>query len=385
MGPKRATASQSDLDLTDKIVLAINNGFQDFNEQFQNTTGAVIQTLSNIVKTHQTQLKEVTESQSALSDQLSKHEEENNYLKYRLSSYESRIERLERTVDMLNEEILDLKTRSMKDNIVIYKLEESENEKPNEVKDKVAKFIKDNLHVDDAITIDRAHRLGAKKAGKSRSIVAKIASSDEKSKLFQAARNLKDTNYSISDQYPPEIDERRKRLVPIMKAKKEEDENVKCRLVGDRLYINGERYVDDDQEMKMVFTDEDVTAAKDVTVYHSEPKIEQGSTFQGHASVIKSQNDVKPVLLKIFENKLVAGATHNIYAYRIKVGNRIKEGCCDDKEYGAGRQLLSMLQDKKAENAMIVTTRWFGGKELGPDRYMYIKEVAAKAFDELKL
>ena len=50
-----------------------------------------------------------------------------------------------------------------------------------------------------------------------------------------------------------------------------------------------------------------------------------------------------------------------------------------------GRQLLSMLQDKKAENAMVVTTRWFGGKELGPDRYKYIKQVAAKALDELKL
>ena len=333
MGPKKATASQSDLDLTEKIVVAINNGFQDFNEQFQNTTGAVIQTLSNIVKTHQTQLKEVTDSQSALSDQIKKHEDENNYLKYRLSSYESRIERLERTVDMLNEEILDLKTRSMKDNIVIYKLEEGENEKPSEVKGKVAKFIKEKLKVDDAITIDRAHRLGAKKDGISRSIVAKIPSSDEKSKLFQAAKNLKETNYSISDQYPPEIDERRKRLVPIMKAKREEDEDVKCRLIGDRLYINGERYIDD-HDTKMIFTDDDVVAAKDVTVFHSEPMNEQGSTFQGHASPIKSQNDVKPVLLKIFENKLVAGATHNIYAYRVKIGSRIKEGCCDDKVYG---------------------------------------------------
>ena len=41
------------------------------------------------------------------------------------------------------------------------------------------------------------------------------------------------------------------------------------------------------------------------------------SVFQGHTATVKSIEDVKLVINKLYENKKIAQATHNMYAYRI--------------------------------------------------------------------
>ena len=41
------------------------------------------------------------------------------------------------------------------------------------------------------------------------------------------------------------------------------------------------------------------------------------SVFQGHTATVKSVEDVKLVINKLYENKKIAQATHNMYAYRI--------------------------------------------------------------------
>jgi len=52
--------------------------------------------------------------------------------------------------------------------------------------------------------------------------------------------NLRDTNYNVSEQYPQEVKDRRKQLIPIMlQARKEGKAAV---LVRDKLYINNKLY-----------------------------------------------------------------------------------------------------------------------------------------------
>ncbi len=80
-------------------------------------------------------------------------------------------------------------------------------------------------------------------------------------------------------------------------------------------------------------------------------------------------NDVFPAIHAIFTDHRVARATHNIYAYRIKLGERLVEHYEDDGEYGAGRRLLELLRKEDVMNNLICITRWYGGKHLGPARF----------------
>ena len=62
----------------------------------------------------------------------------------------------------------------------------------------------------------------------------------------------------------------------------------------------------------------------------------------------------------------------------------MKEGCNDDGEYGAGTRLLKMLREAEADNVIVITTRWFGGKHSGPKRFEIIEKCASEALKTLQ-
>ena len=64
---------------------------------------------------------------------------------------------------------------------------------------------------------------------------------------------------------------------------------------------------------------------------------------------------------------------HNIYAYKLRQKDNVLEHYDDDKEWGAGRNLLSLLQQKDITNQLIVVTCWYGGSYIGPTRFQLIK------------
>ncbi|KAG9340119.1 hypothetical protein JZ751_022045 [Albula glossodonta] len=84
------------------------------------------------------------------------------------------------------------------------------------------------------------------------------------------------------------------------------------------------------------------------------------------------------VLDKLYENKKIASATHNIYAYRIYCEDKqtFLQDCEDDGETAAGGRLLHLLQILDVRNVMVVVSRWYGGILLGPDRFKHINNCA---------
>lgn len=54
------------------------------------------------------------------------------------------------------------------------------------------------------------------------------------------SNRLKGTKFGISPQYPKEVLERRRKLIPIMK--KERNNKKNAYLVGDKLFVNGEMW-----------------------------------------------------------------------------------------------------------------------------------------------
>jgi putative IMPACT (imprinted ancient) family translation regulator len=75
-------------------------------------------------------------------------------------------------------------------------------------------------------------------------------------------------------------------------------------------------------------------------------------------------------------------ATHNSYAYRIKLENSsVLEWKNDDGETWAWMCILRELQRKNAVNIMIVVTRYFGWIKLQTDRFKNVID-ACKIFFE---
>lgn len=143
-------------------------------------------------------------------------------------------------------DILDLKTRSMRDNLLFYGIPEENNETNEGCVDKVLELIGGKLEIENArndIKLHRAHRIGRYNASKTRPIVAKFVYYPDRERVLQNAKKLSKP-YGISQQYPQEIMDKRRRLIPIMT--KARGENKEAYLRGDKLYINGRLYREDE-------------------------------------------------------------------------------------------------------------------------------------------
>ncbi|XP_061593074.1 protein IMPACT isoform X1 [Cololabis saira] len=80
-------------------------------------------------------------------------------------------------------------------------------------------------------------------------------------------------------------------------------------------------------------------------IKHGNSITDRRSTFQPHLAPVVTPRQVKMVLEKLYENKKIASATHNIYAYRIHCEDKhsFLQDCEDDGETAAGGRLLHLL------------------------------------------
>lgn len=111
------------------------------------------------------------------------------------------------------------------------------------------------------------------------------------------------------------------------------------------------------------------------------------SVFQGHAAVVTSVEQVQAVKNKLYENKKIAHASHNMYAYRIYSDQRKTwiQDCEDDGETAAGGRILHLLEIVDAKNVLVVVSRWYGGILLGPDRFKHINNAARQVLEQAGL
>ena len=348
--------------------------------QGQHSDPQTLNTLLHLVSTDLTELKKtvtlLVNDNISLKNTISAQEK-------RLRLSEGMIAQLRSKITQQEDEITDLKCRSMRDNIVIRGIAEDNNETWDATKTKVVRFLQETMQVNtSADDIDRAHRLGQKSNRDTpRPIVAKLNSSDAKSAIFKNVKKLKDKpDISIQDQLPPEVQERRKRLWPKYKEARENPAN-NVKWAVDKLIINGRVHTAKD-EMPQIDPESDIDDS--IEVKQTQHVTEMGSTFIGHAAYVSKNECIPKVLANILQDRLVGSATHNIFAYRIGRATNIKEGCSDDGEHGAGTMLLKMLQTTNATNVMVVVSRFYGGQNLGPLRFEVIKNCATRAIDLLK-
>ena len=127
-------------------------------------------------------------------------------------------------------------------NPIFYNIRDERQESDEECMNKFYNFLEDDLKITNAkmIKTDRVHRLGRYSPVKTRPIIAKFCFYQDREMIRKAAKTLEGTQYSISQQFPKEINSRRKALVPTLKSLKEEGHRAYISV--DKLYVDGELY-----------------------------------------------------------------------------------------------------------------------------------------------
>ncbi len=123
------------------------------------------------------------------------------------------------------------------------------------------------------------------------------------------------------------------------------------------------------------------TAANEPSWALSNPITEKKSVFIARAATVHSTLEAKAFLNNLLgADKKVAKATHNVTAWRIRGANGTAvQDCDDDGESAAGSRVLHLMQIMDVWDVIVIVTRWYGGKHLGPDRFRIINNVAREA------
>jgi putative IMPACT (imprinted ancient) family translation regulator len=98
---------------------------------------------------------------------------------------------------------------------------------------------------------------------------------------------------------------------------------------------------------------------------------------------VNSKNEVVAFITNLKKNKFFEQATHNSFAYRIRLENwAILEWKNDDWETWAWMCILRELQRENATWFVLVVTRYFWGTKLQNDRYKNVIDSCKIFFDK---
>ncbi|KAL0165966.1 hypothetical protein M9458_037810, partial [Cirrhinus mrigala] len=182
------------------------------------------------------EFKSLRESLEFSQQQVETLAAENASLRDSVKSLTENVTHLSEENKKIKETVIDLQARSMRDNLVFSGIPESAEE---DAEATVKSFIKTYLKLPEDtvenICFERVHRLGAKKSGapRLRPIVAKFG-------YFKQKEQVK--NFSVNDQFPKEILERRKVLFPIRRSLIQK--GSRAVIAVDWLYVDGQLYRD---------------------------------------------------------------------------------------------------------------------------------------------
>ena len=156
------------------------------------------------------------------------------------------VQKLSEENGKLKQSLNDIQSKSMINNLIIGGIEESDQESETQLENSVRSFFSDQLKIPEEkgndIQFERIHRTGVKRASKPRNIVAVFMSKRDKDYVKSMRPGLRDTVFYMHDQYPTEILEQRKRLLPILKKAKSDNKDAYIKY--NKLIIDGKIYTE---------------------------------------------------------------------------------------------------------------------------------------------
>lgn len=173
-----------------------------------------------------------------------------NNITRQVKTIENQQQTLTEKLKSTDEKIIDIQWRSMRDNLIFSGIPEAVNfeEEREDCEEVVQNFLEREMKLHGTFYFERVHRLGKYKSDAlyPRPIVAKFTYYKQREYVRQQAPiKLKDTDYYVKEQYPQEMENRRKQLYPVAKEARK-NKNNQVRLIRDKLYINNKEYRDGD-------------------------------------------------------------------------------------------------------------------------------------------
>lgn len=241
---------------------------------------------------------------------------ENSQLKREIDTLKSVVIRLDRKVSSQENEINNLKGRSMRDNLLIHHFRESPEENLSVT---VPRAIKEHLGVD--VEFIRIHRNSPRPNinGKPRSITGKLKDFAKKDAILKEQKRIKDQNkelpFHITPQSPAPVAENRKKLQEISYSYRQN--NVKHRIVGDKIIFENGSILKDKVPVPSA---EDILSI-DTNEFEKLEKLhsvktnsitENGNVFIANGAKTSTYTEVRNIYKKIVSDPENSRATHRI-------------------------------------------------------------------------
>ena len=109
---------------------------------------------------------------------------------------------------------------------------------------------------------------------------------------------------------------------------------------------------------------------------------DRGSKYAVSECPITTKADAQAAVKLLKKDKRFARANHNTWGAILTQGGPIKN---DDGEAGAGMVIIRMLEREGLKDHMIIVTRWFGGTQLGGDRFRRVQDSVRYYLDHANL
>ena len=166
-------------------------------------------------------------------------------------SIEASIQHVECELAELQRRHIKLECHSRRGNLKFFGIKERAHESNEDTEELLRNFLRNDLKIpqeDEAnIHFDRVHRLSSRRASsntpnaKPRPIIVKLSDFHDKQFIKSFIKNLtKGRNFGISDDFPKEVEEIRKKLYPLLKAAKQEKRVAYFKV--EKLIIDGSVY-----------------------------------------------------------------------------------------------------------------------------------------------
>jgi hypothetical protein len=217
-------------------------------EQSVNKIEMKISTIENKVTALETKVNDIEQTASFISSEFENQKSSLTAAYTEIANLKSVCQKLDNNLkeskkreETTTDKILDLEARSMRDNLIFYGINETEqNENCEEL---VKTLIQTKLQLDTTdMQFDRAHRLGGPRARKPRPVVVKFHRYSDRETVRRKSydenvkASLRGSNQGVGIQSPLQYREARKALTET--AQQEKSKGHQTRITGNTLFVN---------------------------------------------------------------------------------------------------------------------------------------------------
>ena len=164
-------------------------------------------------------------------------------LQFELGQAKSLIDEMQLKNDKLSDSLNYVTSQSMRNNLVFSNIYEKPQEKPMQTEMLLRGFVETEMKISKSIVsamkFERVHRTGEPNKNGKRNIVAKFTYFKDREMVRRSSSELANTPFFVNEQFPKEVADKRKMLVPKMKLAIEK--GSKAWISYDTLYVDGKQ------------------------------------------------------------------------------------------------------------------------------------------------